>query len=403
MKILYYCPEYFASHGGRTHAREFFRSLEQDERVTVARVFGVSDAQYDTDTKGQAAHQSKLKFLPVSLRWQRILRYWRPKIALTNRVISEAQKMRADILIARTGVRQLLLGRIRRAMPHLSLCLEINSAYFDEGYSDFWLRSFFQRLEVNSFRQAHCVSVVSSYLRDYLTARGFPTEKIIVNHNGVNIHTFSDPTRNPNANTVLATIPSNAYVLGYIGGMESFRRLPLLIRHVANLRRAGVSDLFLLIVGDGKDRPAVQAEILLHASSGQNFTHCTGWLPHEVIPALLHRVDLAVFPYTNPYCSPLKLFEYLGAGIPCIGPDTPAVKEVFTDRQHLLLAAQDGSNFESLVMEVYKSTDRGRAMAQCGQALVRESYTWEQNVSRLLTHIKRHTPPVTSTLVGCKE
>ena len=39
MRVLYFATEYYASHGGRTHARGFFKELGADPRVEYAEVF----------------------------------------------------------------------------------------------------------------------------------------------------------------------------------------------------------------------------------------------------------------------------------------------------------------------------------------------------------------------------
>ena len=275
---------------------------------------------------------------------------------------------------------------IKRACPHAVVCLEINSAIFDEAFPGLPLRPFFQKLEVIGFNQADAIVVVSSYLKDYLKRHGVPAEKILVNQNGVNVeavkHLGSSRIRQEYG------IPENAFLLGYIGGMEAFRRLPEVVGAIAKLRRAGNDDIYLMLVGDGKDMPAVQAAIKADCDVLQDAVKCTGWQDHSEIPEFLAAFDIAVFPFTNDYCSPLKLFEYLGAGLPTIGPDTPAVREVFKDGVHLRLVKQDGSNLANAILELKNNPQFRNELAIKGQKLVLNEYTWKKNAERIVRHIQ---------------
>jgi len=78
------------------------------------------------------------------------------------------------------------------------------------------------------------------------------------------------------------------------------------------------------------------------------------------------------------YCSPLKLFEYLGAGLPTIGSDTPAVREVFKDGVHLRLVKQDGSNLANAILELKNNPPFRKELAIKGQKLVLDEYSWKK-------------------------
>jgi glycosyltransferase involved in cell wall biosynthesis len=98
----------------------------------------------------------------------------------------------------------------------------------------------------------------------------------------------------------------------------------------------------------------------------------------------------------------LKLFEYLGAGLPTLGPDTHAVREVFQDGVHLKLVKQDGSNFASAVLEL-KADPRLRAeLALNGRRLVLNEYTWKKNAERVVNHVQNMVALKTTMPPGCR-
>jgi glycosyltransferase involved in cell wall biosynthesis len=385
MRVLYYCPEYYCRHGGRTHARGFFQALQGLSSVSNSFLYPEAGSREDS-ASCQAPPQphGKLWFLPKTLR--KVVSFFIPRRELTRAVTAQLVTHECDVLIIRTGVRQPMITKIKRSCPNTTVCLEINSAYFDESFPNLPLRSIFQKWEVNRFNLADAVVVVSSYLKTYLENRGIPSEKILVNQNGVNAEAMNlagvQDVRED------YDIPANAFVVGYVGGMESFRRLPEVVGYIAKLRQSGNDELYFMIVGDGKDMPAIVAAIEAHRDVLNSTVKLAGWQEQSELPKFLKTFDLAIFPFTNDYCSPLKLFEYLGAGLPAIGPDTSAVREVFEDGVHLRLVKQDGSNFINTVLEMRADPQLRTKLGSNGQQLVLNEYTWVKNAERVVEHIQ---------------
>ncbi|HHH44033.1 MAG TPA: hypothetical protein ENK49_07845, partial [Gammaproteobacteria bacterium] len=258
MRILYYCPEYYSRHGGRTHARGFYHALEKLPSVSRCFLYPENSAQAGAGSGRTGTRRAgKLWFLPSTPR--RIIRFFKPRHRLSRALINVIKKNECDAIVIRTGVRFPAIGDIKRACPGVQVCLEINSAHFDESFNGLPLRRVFQRWEASRFNQADALVVVSSYLKKYLEARAVSPEKILVNQNGVdesliNLSGVPDLRRHYG-------FPDDAFVIGYIGGMESFRRLPEVVEYVAEIWRAGNTDIRLLIVGDGAERSAVQAAV----------------------------------------------------------------------------------------------------------------------------------------------
>lgn len=386
MKILYYCPVYHMHHhGGRSHARGFFHALGRLSSVSQCFLFPKEGTRDDAqNAPDKTSRSGKLGFLPPTVR--RLVGYFRPRPTLTRALINEIKTNGCDALVIRTGVSQPTISRIKKACPNTSICLEINGTGIEESLPDLPLKSLIKKWEVMRYDQADAITVVSSYLKTYLEEYGIHPDKIIVNQNGVDVEAVDcaglESVRRQYG------IPKEAFVLGYIGGMESFRRLPAVVDYIADLRETGNDDIYFLIVGDGKDMPAVQAAIEGRRDVLENSVKCVGWQEYSEIRKFLGVFDLAVFPFTNAYCSPLKLFEYLGAGVPAIGPDTPTVKEIFQNNVHLKLVRQDGSDFTDAILELKNNPQFRRDMAQNGQRLVLKEYTWKKNTERVVAHIQ---------------
>src|SRR5207253_8092368 len=83
---------------------------------------------------------------------------------------------------------------------------------------------------------------------------------------------------------------------------------------------ANDQDVSLLLVGDGPGRRAAQEKAA--ALGVASHVVSTGAVMHERIPDLLAAMDVAVAPFVwkedHLYGSPMKLFEYMAAGLPSV-------------------------------------------------------------------------------------
>jgi glycosyltransferase involved in cell wall biosynthesis len=112
-------------------------------------------------------------------------------------------------------------------------------------------------------------------------------------------------------------------VVIYTGGLSRVRGIRELVEAFRELEGAE-----LWLVGDFDD-PAFRQEIL--ATLPRN-VRWLGWKPHPEVLKLYRRAKLGavlLHPTPNHRCAlPVKLFEYLGAGLPIIASDFPEYKEL---------------------------------------------------------------------------
>ena len=90
----------------------------------------------------------------------------------------------------------------------------------------------------------------------------------------------------------------------------------------------------LRVIGDGPARDVV-------AAAGAEML---GAVPHEHVPRLLGEADIGLAPYSPDapaYFSPLKLFEYLAAGLAIVAADIPGVRDVTGSEAAVLIPPGD--------------------------------------------------------------
>jgi glycosyltransferase involved in cell wall biosynthesis len=246
------------------------------------------------------------------------------------------------------------------------------------------------KLEIRQLKRANLIMVVSSYLKQRLVAHGIPEHKILANHNGANVELF-DPYRHPKNMELRDSwgVQPSGFLFGYVGGMETFRKLPRVVVSFAEFAESNPL-AYLVIFGAGVDFEAVKKTWEALPANIKNKIHLAGLVPYETVAEAMGCFDCAIFPFSNPYGSPQKIFEYMAMGLPVLGPEVPAVTEVFEDRTHLRLAKQDGSNLVSLFKEMMDNPELNQRMAACGRQLVLDQFTWDSNAKRLVQFLQEN-------------
>jgi glycosyltransferase involved in cell wall biosynthesis len=224
--------------------------------------------------------------------------------------------MRTDVVIERYSLQS---GPARRATRRLGLplTLEVNAPLVEEatryrGLADPDALAW----EHRTLRAADRIHVVSSALLRYVrsVAPRVPSQWI---PNGSDVAAFrrSRPVAAPDLDGRL--------VVGFAGSMKPWHGVADLLdafaRASAPQREPAPA---LLLVGDGPEKDALLRRATSPDLAGRVLFE--GARPHEAIPALVRRFDVAVAPYRpmpDFYFHPLKIAEYLAAGVPVVYPD----------------------------------------------------------------------------------
>jgi len=380
MNILYFNQSLNVSIGGGTHAREALAALRRIPDTTVS-VF--PQEEFSAPAKTEKKTLSKWFWVPKKvLLWVVV---WLKPLKKETAQIPRSSMLPYDVIFYRPNGFLRLILKVKELHPKSHLCVEINSLIHCERLKNLPPRSFWVRREASLINKADSIMVVTGWLRDQLVACGVPAEKILVNPNGANVQHFAPRSRDIKTTArEKLNIPESAFVFGYIGGMETFRKLPLMIRQMEEILEEEAL-VHLVIAGDGEARPEIDRVLCTIPMPIRARIHLTGSVPYQSVPDLISTFDCALFPYTNPYVSPLKLFEYMAAQRPVIGPDIPGVREVFKEQEHLLLVDQKKRNLKQAARGILDNRESAFEMAAKAHDFVMKNYTWDKNIERLFT------------------
>lgn len=127
----------------------------------------------------------------------------------------------------------------------------------------------------------------------------------------------------------------------YIGTLHYERNLMTLCKAIIMANEAGMN-FKLLLYGEGTQMKELQAFAGQHPSAIGVFDS----LPHDQMPGVLARAHVGALPFPDEdkyrVSSPIKLFEYMGAGMPILATRIVCHTDVIGDGQYVFWAENAG-------------------------------------------------------------
>jgi starch synthase len=166
----------------------------------------------------------------------------------------------------------------------------------------------------------------------------------------------------------------------FAGAFRSWHGAVHLVTALRQLRERGRRDVGAVFIGDGPELSRVR-----DAARGLDGVVFTGALPHELMPACLASCDIGVAPFDigrhRPlalgfYWSPLKIFEYMSAGLPVVAPAADRIPALVGHQREGLLYAPSETGALARALETLTDPDlRGQLGAAARARAIRE-YSW---------------------------
>lgn len=118
----------------------------------------------------------------------------------------------------------------------------------------------------------------------------------------------------------------------------------------------------------------------------------TGRLSHEQVQKELSKACVAVLPNraisVSAWTSPIKLFEYMGAGCAIVASDLPSIREIIGPDDAILVHPQSPKQLAEAIRYL---TSNPHIAASMGMRLRSraEDFTWERRASRLIGMLRQ--------------
>lgn len=183
------------------------------------------------------------------------------------------------------------------------------------------------------------------------------------------------------------------FTVGFVGTLKPWHGVETLLDAVALLVAEDPS-YRLLLVGDGPQADALRTRAAELGIADQ--VEMTGSLDPSKVPAQLHRMQVAVAPYpaaTEFYFSPLKLYEYLAAGLPVVASrvgDLPAILQ--DGNLGALVEPAEPRELAHAIAGLRADPGRCERLARDGRVEVERNHDWSAVIARALSLTARPCP-----------
>ena len=174
----------------------------------------------------------------------------------------------------------------------------------------------------------------------------------------------------------------------FAGAFRAWHGAINLVRAVRALREGGRSGLQAVMIGDGPEWSRVKEE----ASHVPGIT-LTGAVTHTQMPACLAAADIGVAPFdleAHPplqlgfYWSPLKVFEYMAAGLPVVAPAIPRLASIVrSDQEGVLYHPREPGGLAEALGRLVDDAALRRTLGSAARERVTTLFSWKAHCTRL--------------------
>lgn len=232
--------------------------------------------------------------------------------------------------------------------------------------------------ERETFAAADRIFAVSRHLAAWLAGLGIEEERLEVMPN-------APPRRDLRGRR--ERTDDRPLVVGFAGGLRPWHGIDVLVEAVQLALERG-AELRLEVLGRG---PA--EEMLDRSGLPETRLRRYGHLPHGEALAMLERWDVGVAPYPplpGFYFSPLKLLEYMAAGLCPVVSDVGELPDVVEHgRSGVVVPAGDADALADALVALDRERALVRRLAEGAQAAASRLPSWSDNAQRVIAAIER--------------
>ncbi len=228
---------------------------------------------------------------------------------------------------------------------------------------------------------AHTVTVSDRLKKGLCERYGADPNKVSVVPNGATPRETPPPT--PGEARKKLGLPERP-TLVYVGSFYPHHALDLLPEVMDRLPGFQV-----VLAGDGMTRHEIEKRL----DPGR--ARFLGSVPHEDIPGILAAGDIGLYFLRKPHehfgFSPIKLYEYMAAGLPVVaGTDLPEIGGFVREHDIGLSTRLSAEEFAAEVESLWRDEPARREMGRKGMKKIREEFSWAHTAKSVGDILHRH-------------
>jgi glycosyltransferase involved in cell wall biosynthesis len=171
-------------------------------------------------------------------------------------------------------------------------------------------------------------------------------------------------------------------VLVYVGRFTAVKRLDLLIRAFARVRRRLTREVGLVLVGGHPGEWEGEHPAELAARLGVTGVFLAGWHPQEELPAFFSAADAVVLASEREQFGQV-LVEGMACGLPAVATRSVGPAEIIEDGRTGWLVESDEAALAAALIEVVEDPRERKRRGRAARAAVCERFTWPNAAAQL--------------------
>lgn len=236
-----------------------------------------------------------------------------------------------------------------------------------------WLET---HAEKPALAMADLVACGTDLIAEQAARLGTSEDRLLVTPTGVDLALFAGTTDRAATRRSLG-IDDGSFVIGWVGSFRAFHAIDQLVQAVAQLDGAT-----LLLVGDGPERPRTERLVETLGVTAR----FTGTVPHDDLPRLMAAMDAGAVmarPAEPFHYSPLKVAEYLAAGLPVVAPRIAQLADRLEHDGNALL--YDAGSVSGMVeaLSTLAGDPLRRARLAMGARSSADRWSWDRQIQRV--------------------
>ena len=178
------------------------------------------------------------------------------------------------------------------------------------------------------------------------------------------------------------------YDLIYSGNFSKWKGVDYLIEALAEVKNSLPRFKSVLIGTTNKDREYYES--LISCAGIQDNVELLDRVPHKKIAEYIVQSRIGVLPNSYDgdgllFTSPLKLYEYFGAGMKVVSSRLPPIESSFPEKLIYWAAPEDASSLAEAIIRAYFDTNH---KPEDMQAFAKE-YTWSKRAENFVSFLER--------------
>jgi len=238
------------------------------------------------------------------------------------------------------------------------------------------------------------VIALTSFIKERLVRMGFDPKKIMVLPDAVDLSLFENLPSKEECRRLLG-LPLERPIVGYVGrfvtmGMEKGVRK--LIEAIGLMPTIEGKEPLLLCVGGPIEVVPHYIEHARRRGVPEERLRFVDRVPNTEVPIWIRACDVVTIPwqwteFSAYFTSPLKLFEYMAAGVPIVASNLPSIREILCHgRDALLVEPGNPRALAEGIQRLLQDRRLAERLVRNARRSVRK-YTWTERAKRILEAI----------------